>query len=199
MFIAGIVGQMFAQLAVVMIVTICASLFVALTATPTLSARFIKPSESGGVSEEDIELKWWEKRYVGALTASIARPWLTLISAVGIAIVTVVLLGLLGTDFLPKDDQGQLAYTLELPVGTSKEKTLDVADVYVNELRNNQRSVSYLFELEPQSTVAWGKRKAPTSLEFAPAWYVQMTVNAVIKRLGTIFLLPLQDHQKCST
>ena len=43
MFIAGIVGQMFAQLAVVMIVTICAS-FVALTATPTLSARFIKPS-----------------------------------------------------------------------------------------------------------------------------------------------------------
>ena len=64
MFIAGIVGQMFAQLAVVMIVTICASLFVALTATPTLSARFIKPSGSGGVSEEDIELKWWEKRYV---------------------------------------------------------------------------------------------------------------------------------------
>ena len=87
------------------------------------------------MGEEDIELKWWEKRYVGALTASIARPWLTLISAVGIAIVTVVLLGLLGTDFLPKDDQGQLAYTLELPVGTSKEKTLDVADVYVNELR----------------------------------------------------------------
>ena len=135
MFIAGIVGQMFAQLAVVMIVTICASLFVALTATPTLSARFIKPSGNGVVNEEDVELKWWEKRYVGALTASIAKPWFTLISAIGIAIVTIVLLGLLGTDFLPKDDQGQLAYTLELPVGTSKEKTLDVADVYVNELR----------------------------------------------------------------
>ncbi len=135
MFISGIVGQMFAQLAVVMIVTICASLFVALTATPTLSARFIKPSGDAVENEEDVELKWWEKSYVNALTASIARPWFTLISAVGIAIVTVVLLGLLGTDFLPKDDQGQLAYTLELPVGTSKEKTLDVADVYVNALR----------------------------------------------------------------
>ncbi len=141
MFISGIVGQMFAQLAVVMIVTICASLFVALTATPTLSARFIKPSGNTSVSEdattniEDVELKWWEQSYVTALTTSIARPWFTLISAVGIAVVTVVLLGLLGTDFLPKDDQGQLAYTLELPVGTSKERTLDVADVYVNELR----------------------------------------------------------------
>ena len=122
MFIAGIVGQMFAQLAVVMIVTICASLFVALTATPTLSARFIKPSGNGVVSEEDIELKWWEKRYVGALTASIARPWLTLISAVGIAIVTVVLLGCWARTFLPKDDQGQLAYTLELRLAQVKKR-----------------------------------------------------------------------------
>ena len=135
MFISGIVGQMFAQLAVVMIVTICASLFVALTATPTLSARFITPSENIETDEENIELKWWEQSYVRALTTSIARPWFTLISAVGIAIITVVLLGLLGTDFLPKDDQGQLAYTIELPVGTSKEKTLDVADVYVKALR----------------------------------------------------------------
>ena len=133
MFISGIVGQMFAQLAVVMIVTICASLFVALTATPTLAARFIKPTED--VSETVQELKWWERSYVSALTASIARPWYTLISAVAIGIITVVLLSLLGTDFLPKDDQGQLAYTLELPVGTSKEKTLDVAEVYVRELR----------------------------------------------------------------
>ena len=135
MFISGIVGQMFAQLAVVMIVTICASLFVALTATPTLAARFIKPSQEVPQDEESVELKWWEKRYVGALTTSIARPWFTLISAAGIGIVTVVLLGLLGTDFLPKDDQGQLAYTIELPVGTSKEKTLDVAEVYVKALR----------------------------------------------------------------
>lgn len=133
MFISGIVGQMFAQLALVMIVTICASLFVALTATPTLAARFIQPTSDG--PEEAQELKWWEKSYVSALTASIARPWYTLISAVAIGIITVVLLSLLGTDFLPKDDQGQLAYTLELPVGTSKERTLDVADVYVRELR----------------------------------------------------------------
>ena len=133
MFISGLVGQMFAQLALVMIVTICASLFVALTATPTLSARFIHPSED--TEGEEIPLKWWERGYVQALTISIARPWFTLISAVGIAVVTVVLLGLLGTDFLPKDDQGQLAYTIELPVGTSKEKTLAVADAYVKELR----------------------------------------------------------------
>ena len=52
-----------------------------------------------------------------------------------IGVVTIVLLGLLGTDFLPKDDVGQLAYTIELPVGTSKEKTLEIANEYVLELR----------------------------------------------------------------
>ena len=41
-FISGIVGQMFAQLAAVMIVDISASLFVALTLTPTLASRLLK-------------------------------------------------------------------------------------------------------------------------------------------------------------
>ena len=131
MFIAGIVGQMFAQLALVMITTICASLFVALSATPTMAGRFLKPENNGG----NTELKWWEQRYVATITASLARPWFTIISACLIGLVTIVLLSLLDTDFLPKDDMGQLAYTIELPVGTSKEKTLDIANEYVLELR----------------------------------------------------------------
>ena len=131
MFISGIVGQMFAQLAVVMITTICASLFVALSATPTMAGRLLKKENA----EEATELKWWEKRYVSIVSASLNRPWLTIISSALIGVVTIVLLGLLGTDFLPKDDMGQLSYTIELPVGTSKEKTLDIANAYVLKLR----------------------------------------------------------------
>ena len=37
--------------------------------------------------------------------------------------------------FSPQDDAGRLAYTIELPVGTSKEKTLTVANDYVLKLR----------------------------------------------------------------
>ena len=131
MFISGIVGQMFSQLAIVMITTICASLFVALSATPTMAGRLLKPEQA----EESTELKWWEKRYVSIVSASLNRPWFTIISSSLVGVITIVLLGLLGTDFLPKDDVGQLAYTIELPVGTSKEKTLEVANQYVLKLR----------------------------------------------------------------
>ena len=70
----------------------------------------------------------FEKVYVKALRASIVRPWLTIASAVMIAVVTVFLLSQLGSDFLPKDDLGQLAFTVELPVGSTMDDTIAVGD-----------------------------------------------------------------------
>ena len=134
MFIAGIVGQVFAQLAIVMIVTISASLFVALSLTPTMAARLIKPR---GPIAKKVKVTWWENRYVTVLKRSIARPWFTLISAAIIGAVTLILLSLLGTDFLPKDGVGQLAFTIELPVGTALSETQRIGERYVDELRNN--------------------------------------------------------------
>ena len=66
----------------------------------------------------------FEKVYVKTFRASIVRPWLTIASAVMIAVVTVVLLSQLGSDFLPKDDLGQLAFTVELPVGSTMDDQL---------------------------------------------------------------------------
>ena len=52
-----------------------------------------------------------------------------------IAVVTVVLLSQLGSDFLPKDDLGQLAFTVELPVGSTMDDTIAVGNLYANTLR----------------------------------------------------------------
>lgn len=131
MFISGIVGQMFSQLAIVMIVTISASLFVALTLTPTMAARLISIREGEGDLNKE---KWWENLYTDALSFSIARPWYTMISAAVIGVVTLFLLSLLGTDFLPKDDIGQISFTAELPVGASLEQTQQIGEVYVSAL-----------------------------------------------------------------
>jgi hydrophobic/amphiphilic exporter-1 (mainly G- bacteria), HAE1 family len=139
-FISGIVGQMFAQLAVVMIVTISASLFVALSITPMLAGRLVNSTKSEVVEfDEDglvlTKTTWWENKYKDILSFSLKRPWFTLLGATGIGIVTIVLLSLLGTDFLPKDDVGQLAFTIELPVGSTMENTLTIGEMYANELR----------------------------------------------------------------
>ena len=151
---------MFAQLAVVMIVTISASLFVALTLTPTLASRLLKQitsTDEKNIEEESVEnalsdeehqisleeslsrATSFEKVYVKALRASIVRPWLTIASAVMIAIVTVVLLSQLGSDFLPKDDLGQLAFTVELPVGLRWMTQLQWEIYMPTPFENNQR------------------------------------------------------------
>ncbi|MEC7984362.1 MAG: efflux RND transporter permease subunit, partial [Myxococcota bacterium] len=139
-FISGIVGQMFAQLAVVMIVTVSASLFVALTLTPTLSARVLRETE------DKAKTVWWEHRYLAILKTSLKRPWMTIIGASFVAVCTFTSLLFLSSDFLPKDDMGLLSYTVELPVGATKEESLRVGNIYANELRKQPevQSVSVL-------------------------------------------------------
>ena len=138
-FVKGIIGQMFTQLAVVMIVTISASLLVALSMTPTLAARLVKPS--GKIDQENVfdvdkmQKTWWEDSYLRMLKSSLKWPIFTIISSLGIGVLTLVLLSLLGTDFLPKDDVGFLGYTVELPVGTPMEQTLAVGQLYADKLR----------------------------------------------------------------
>ena len=56
--------------------------------------------------------------------------WFTMVG-----VLTLYLLGLLGTDFLPKDDVGQLSYTVELPIGATMDETLSAGELYANELR----------------------------------------------------------------
>jgi len=130
-FISGIVGQMFAQLAVVMIVTVSASLFVALTLTPTMSARFIKKA----VISDTPKVEWWEKLYVKILKKTVHNPWKTIFGASVIAVMTLVSLMFLNSDFLPKDDIGQLSFSVELPVSATKEESLRVGTIYANALR----------------------------------------------------------------
>ena len=136
MFISGIVGQMFAQLAVVMIVTITASLVVALTLTPMLAARLISSNSKPIPAEDEVVApKWWEKKYASVLKVSIKKPWFTLIASLAVGVSTVFLLSMLGSDFLPQDDMGQIAFTAELPVGTSLEQTAVVGQKYIDALR----------------------------------------------------------------
>jgi hydrophobic/amphiphilic exporter-1 (mainly G- bacteria), HAE1 family len=134
MFISGIVGQMFSQLAIVMIVTISASLVVSLTLTPTLAARLVKRDSRRTVEETSRE-KWWERSYVRLLDQSMRRPWFTLVGSGLVGVATVVLLSMLGTDFLPKDDVGQVELTIEMPVGSSVDESVEIGERYADLFR----------------------------------------------------------------
>ncbi len=126
-FVGGMVGQLFTELAIVMIATIAGSLVVAVTLTPALAARLVRPSSTRAAEQtEEEELTHtpgWIRAYGRLLAFSLRHPLMILGGSGALAASTLLIVSLLGTDYLPQMDTGDVGLVLELPVGTGLETT----------------------------------------------------------------------------
>lgn len=120
-FASGIIGAMFGQLSYVMITTIASSLVVALTLTPMLAARAVGSAKQGDGSDSGLAV-----RYGQLLDRALQAPWTTVAVALGAVALTVGLVLLVPTDFVPRQDQSRASVTVQLPVGTSLDRTAAV-------------------------------------------------------------------------
>jgi len=119
----GIEGRMYRPLAAAVISTIAASLVFSLTLVPLLASLFIRPQADG--QSEDVWLVRRLKRfYAPLLDACLHRPKLVL-AACSLAVAPCIFLALrVGSDFMPKLDEGALLIQTVLP----PEASLDEVD-----------------------------------------------------------------------
>ena len=125
--IQGITGNIFKQMAVVVIVTTMFSLLVSLTLTPMLTSRFAKLEQLKSGNRIGRFLIWFEKKYLAldkyyenALSWSIKRPRL-IITAMFIALIGSVALipfRFIGTELAAPTDEDKVTMTLETAPGT---------------------------------------------------------------------------------
>lgn len=135
LFLSGVVGKMFGELAAVVIVTLFASLWTASTFTPMLCSKWLKPlSVSGrpGILKgfHDISERWFkalEDAYSRALKRCIRHKKMMAILFFVLFICGLSLIRFAGTEFIPEEDTGDLRITTHLPVGTRLEETDKVA------------------------------------------------------------------------
>ena len=133
LFIPGVIGIMFGVLAMVVSVTLIASLFTALTFTPMLCSKFlrIKERKPGYLSKlyqasEKLFVSW-ENLYGKTLGFCLNHKKLVLIGFIGAFIFSLMLLPLVGSEFIPEEDSGDIRLTVYLPIGTRVEETDKVA------------------------------------------------------------------------
>ena len=69
---------------------------------------------------------WITRRYVGVLAWSLRHRWVIVVATVGCFLSTPVLFGLVGSDFVPKDDQSEFEVSIILPEGTSLGRASEV-------------------------------------------------------------------------
>src|SRR5690554_5248712 len=132
-FMSGSVGVIYRQFSIAMAVSILFSGFLALTFTPALCATILKPIAKGSHGKKRGVFGWFNRsfdkvtdRYEGWVGRSLKRVgrvmlvYLILLAALGWLYVR------LPTAFLPEEDQGFVIANIELPAGSTANRTLDV-------------------------------------------------------------------------
>lgn len=136
MFLTGLAGIMFKQLGFVIVITLLASLFTALSLTPMLASRWIRgDSKDGGGGRMAIFYRWSEKGfhwvengYSAVLGWSLEHRKAIFLLAGAVFVSSLSLVPFLSTSFMPTVDSGSMSIDLRLAEGTRIEETSRTID-----------------------------------------------------------------------
>lgn len=156
LFISGVVGIMFSELAMIVTVTLLGSLFTAATFTPMLCSKWMTNPVPARVIEQtsDSRTKDWSLKRLGQERAKIfaafyafseklfndleelysrVLKWglrhkkLVIYGFLGAFFMSLFLTRFVGNEFMPEEDSGDIHITVSMPVGTRVEETDKVA------------------------------------------------------------------------
>ncbi len=156
-FLGGFIGIMFSQLAFVIIVTISASLFVALTLTPMLTSELFKRKETTFLKQSKF-YKYSEKLfekidniYSKLLSFSIRHKFIVLIISLAVFLLSLLLIPVIGTDFIPDFDTGEVMIQFQTPPGTDLQSTYNVTEKIENILNDSISEMTNFISITGES------------------------------------------------
>ena len=139
-FMGGIIGKFFHEFGITIVAAVLISMFVSFTLDPMLSSVWHDPSiEAHGKRHAPVTLYdktigrvtgWFDNAtdsmadgYQGILRWSLAHKLATVGLALGIFVASLMMVKLLGTEFVPKADFSETTLNFHTPVGSSLEVT----------------------------------------------------------------------------
>ena len=147
----GVSKYLFSALALAVVLSLCASYFVAVTVVPLYCARYMRNAihHAAGAAEK---AKSWGARFHAGFNArfeqmlnlydrwvqkTLDRPKEVVLGFLGIFVLSFVLYPLVGMSFFPRTDAGQFVINVKAPTGTRLELTTD----YVKKVEDIVRQV----------------------------------------------------------
>jgi HAE1 family hydrophobic/amphiphilic exporter-1 len=121
-FMSGQVGRFFNSFGFVVGFSILMSMFVSFTLTPMLCARFLKAEDGHNSSKSGFITRMIEGSYRWILALALRHRWAVVLLTIGTLVSTPAVLGLIGFDFVPRDDQSEFEIAMTLPEGYSLEQ-----------------------------------------------------------------------------
>lgn len=129
-FVEGIASELFTPLALTVSFALVASLVVSITLIPMLSSKLLTKAM------QDNGRRYWFDRFMDRMNNGYrsALRWVlrhrktTVFGTLLAVVASLAITPLLGTEFIPQSDQGQIEITVETPSGTSLNGTQDVTN-----------------------------------------------------------------------
>lgn len=133
LFVPGIAGQLFREMVLTIVFSLVVSLFVALSLVPLLSsfAEKLLPQHKKGSLGNRIQL-WFEnlERWYNKLAKKMIQRKKTTLTVTAVTfLLSLTLLSVIKTEFLPSNDEGMIQINMETAVGTDLETTAAMAMV----------------------------------------------------------------------
>jgi CzcA family heavy metal efflux pump len=140
--LGGFEGRMFAPLAFAYIISISASLLVALTVTPALCYFLLGNSELLKDEAEPGLVRWLKARYSQILNWTLGHSKFIIVLATIALVIAIALFPFMGREFLPPFNEGTLNINTNLPPGTSLSESNRVGNLIERALHEVPEVVS---------------------------------------------------------
>lgn len=157
-FMGGLVGIMFKQLAILTSVTLLASLVTSLLLTPMMASLLLKSAEEEKSKKHGKLYKLSEELFVALENAykkglewSVRHRSMVIAISLGLFIVTLFLARNVGTDYIPEFDAGDVTIVFQTEVGTNVAETERVAKQVEEILRKEVPEMKSFFTIVGQT------------------------------------------------
>ncbi len=150
-FVKGLTGVLFKQLGMIVTITIVTSVVAAITLTPTMSALILKwyPIKKDApfwTYDGSIRkfLDWFDEFFEKSLHWALHHKRLVIVMALAIFVGSMLLLGVVDTEFFPEADESRITATVELQTGTRVDETVSVADRITTLLKDKYPDITLI-------------------------------------------------------
>lgn len=190
-FVSGISGEIFQDLALTVTFSLLASLVVALTLIPSLAARLLSQSGNADQKRRGLVQKFMEALqgwYFDIIHWALHHRASVLVIAGVVLVVSLALVPKVGMEFMPQMDEGSISVSISMPKGTKLEETNRIAGLieeYCSKMP--EAETVYVSVGSGSSGIRLGdgseEEKATVGLELVPAAQRQRSTFDLVNQL----------------
>ncbi len=195
--LSGMTGILYRQFALTIAISMALSAFVALTLTPALCATMLKPHTADENTKNAFGnffirfnqfMNWMTRSYVKRVAYLIGKAKFCVLALIIIVAIIGGLFKVLPTTFIPSEDQGFILGSVNLPEGTSLNKTAEVMESLSTEIQKNP-GVSAVMDISGYDILSDGaKSSAATFFVGLDPWSERTTPETSIDaEVGMVF------------